>query len=137
MSKAALFQHWSALMKKLQRDSTAPGIYCDAKHLAIDYQLAKTEVNKAFQKGGFGLWIVGFSLVGVRSAHSCTSRSNPTSKTSSIVPRSMSHPPVKLINPFRPRSKLIVTVFVCDNSRVHWYTLVVCFSCRFVFWFLI
>ena len=46
-------------MKQLQRD-TAPVVYCDAKHLATDYQLAKTEVNKAFQKGGFGLWIVRF-----------------------------------------------------------------------------
>ncbi|CAF5144026.1 unnamed protein product [Rotaria magnacalcarata] len=57
ISKAALFQQWLALMKQIKPDST-PTIYCDAKQLEVDYQTAKMEINKAFQKGGFGLWII-------------------------------------------------------------------------------
>ncbi|CAF1257600.1 unnamed protein product [Adineta steineri] len=58
VSKAALFQQWLTLMKQIQPDISPPTIYCDAKQLATDYQTAKIEINKAFQKGGFGLWII-------------------------------------------------------------------------------
>jgi hypothetical protein len=43
ISKAALFQQWLLLMNKIKPE-TAPIVYCDAKQLAIDYQIAKVEV---------------------------------------------------------------------------------------------
>ncbi|CAF1356519.1 unnamed protein product [Adineta ricciae] len=58
VSKASLFQQWLILMKKVHPDSSPPTIYCDAKQSALDYQTAKVEISKAFQKGGFGLWIM-------------------------------------------------------------------------------
>lgn len=79
VSKAALFQRWFELTRKISSE-TIPIVYCDAKQLASDYQTAKREVavripmiveksfrhsfqvNKAFQKNGFGLWIVRSDL---------------------------------------------------------------------------
>jgi hypothetical protein len=58
ISKTALFQQWVALMKQIKPETSPPTIYCDAKQLAIDYQTAKIQINKAFQKAGLGLWIV-------------------------------------------------------------------------------
>ncbi|CAF0814270.1 unnamed protein product [Rotaria sp. Silwood1] len=57
ISKAALFQQWLTLMKQIKSD-TISTIYCDAKQLEVNYQTAKMEINKAFQKSGFGLWII-------------------------------------------------------------------------------
>ncbi|CAF0742208.1 unnamed protein product [Rotaria sordida] len=57
ISKAVLFQQWLTLMRQIKLD-TVPTIYCDAKQLEANYQTAKIEINKAFQKGGFGLWII-------------------------------------------------------------------------------
>ncbi len=45
-------------MKQIKPEISPPTIYCDAKQLAIDYQTAKIQINKAFQKAGLGLWIV-------------------------------------------------------------------------------
>ncbi|CAF0751309.1 unnamed protein product [Didymodactylos carnosus] len=59
VSKASLFDHWLKAMKALRSDiDVVPNIYCDAKSLCNDYQLAKAQVSKAFQKNGLGLWIV-------------------------------------------------------------------------------
>ncbi|UJR36349.1 hypothetical protein I4U23_029076 [Adineta vaga] len=58
VSKASLFQQWLTLMKQIKPDSSPPTIYCDAKQLAVIYQTAKKEISKAFQKAGFGLWIM-------------------------------------------------------------------------------
>jgi hypothetical protein len=44
VSKGALFQQWLILMKKIKSD-TIPMIYSDAKRLAMDYQMAKLEVE--------------------------------------------------------------------------------------------
>ncbi len=40
------------------KSEVIPTIYYDAKQLAVDYQMAKMEVNKAFENSGFGQWIV-------------------------------------------------------------------------------
>jgi hypothetical protein len=44
VSKAALFQQWKSLMNKMKLETT-PTIYYDAKQLAVDYQIAKMEVD--------------------------------------------------------------------------------------------
>ncbi|CAF0879386.1 unnamed protein product [Didymodactylos carnosus] len=59
VSKAALFGHWLKVIKLLRSDiDVVPNIYCDAKNLCTDYQLAKAEVGKAFRKNGLGMWIM-------------------------------------------------------------------------------
>jgi hypothetical protein len=45
-------------MKQIKPETSPPTIYCDAKQLAVDYQTAKIQINKAFQKAALGLWIV-------------------------------------------------------------------------------
>ena len=47
VSKAALFQQWFILMKRIKTE-TIPTIYSDAKRLAMDYQIAKLEVEIIF-----------------------------------------------------------------------------------------
>ncbi|CAF0884404.1 unnamed protein product [Adineta ricciae] len=62
ISKAALFEQWKNLMKKIQPETIITS-YSDAKQLARDYQMAKLEVNNAFEKAGLGTWLKKSSLL--------------------------------------------------------------------------
>ncbi len=44
------------------KSEVIPVKYSDAKQLARDYQMAKIEVEKAFENSGFGRWIVRIRL---------------------------------------------------------------------------
>lgn len=43
-------------MKEIQSDFVAT-TYCDAKNRSENYQNAKIEVHRAFQRAGLGIWI--------------------------------------------------------------------------------
>ncbi|UJR09750.1 hypothetical protein I4U23_013977 [Adineta vaga] len=57
VSKMALFEQWKSLINKIPSSKAIPSVYSDAKQLAVDYQIVKTEINKTFEKAGFGKWI--------------------------------------------------------------------------------
>ncbi|XP_078661863.1 double-stranded RNA-specific editase 1-like isoform X3 [Branchiostoma floridae x Branchiostoma belcheri] len=61
-SKYYFFQCWNKLFGKLssttgRHDSDTPRQYSEAKLLNGDYQAAKQEMVKAFQRAGLGLWV--------------------------------------------------------------------------------
>ncbi len=53
-----LFQQWINLMSRIKSIEEIPTIYYNAKQLAKNYQMAKIQVNNAFNNYGLGQWIV-------------------------------------------------------------------------------
>ncbi|XP_077870406.1 double-stranded RNA-specific editase 1-like isoform X2 [Saccoglossus kowalevskii] len=60
ISKHALYQHFKQLYGKistLTQETRKPQCYSEAKAMAVDYQEAKIQMVKTFQKAGLGTWV--------------------------------------------------------------------------------